>query len=75
MERYHHPFSKTGVIGYEIGHGSIVVKFIGGEKYLYTDKSAGAHNIATMQRLAREGAGLSTFISQFVHDRYAQKLT
>ncbi len=74
MERYHSKAGESGVVAYEIGRGSIVIKFVGGEKYLYTDKSAGAKNIARMQELAKSGRGLSTFISQHVHDRYARKL-
>lgn len=75
MERYKNHSNESGVVAFEIGRGSITVKFINGEKYLYTDKSAGAQNIALMQKLAKDGAGLSTFISQHVHDRYARKLS
>jgi hypothetical protein len=74
MKRYFSKAGESGVAAYEIGLGSIVVKFVGGEKYLYTDKSAGAQNIARMQELAQSGRGLSTFISQHVHDRYDKKL-
>jgi hypothetical protein len=74
MERYLSKAGESGVVAYEIGRGSIVIKFVGGEKYLYTDKSAGAKNIARMQQLAQSGRGLATFISQHVHDRYARKL-
>ncbi len=74
MEHYPSESGESGVVAYEIGRGSIVVKFVGGEKYLYTDRSAGAKNIARMQQLAQSGRGLSTFISQHVHDRYARKL-
>jgi hypothetical protein len=74
MEHYQTKLGDSGVIAYEIGRGSIVVKFVNGEKYLYTDRSAGAKNIAHMQALAQAGRGLSTFISQHVHDRYARKL-
>ncbi len=73
MEKYKNRSNESGVVAYEIGRGSITVKFINGEKYLYTEKSAGAQNIALMQTLAKGGAGLSTFISQHVHDKYAKK--
>lgn len=73
MERYENRSNESGVVAFEIGRGSIAVKFINGAKYLYTDKSAGADNIAQMQRLAKNGVGLSTFISQHVHNRYARK--
>ena len=74
MEHYQSEAGESGVVAYEIGRGSIVVKFVGGEKYLYTDRSAGAKNIARMQLLAKTGRGLSTFISRHVHDKYARKL-
>jgi hypothetical protein len=74
MEHYDSKAGESGVVAYEIGRGSIVIKFVGGEKYLYTDRSAGAKNIARMQQLAQSGRGLATFISQHVHDRYARKL-
>jgi hypothetical protein len=74
MQRYSSKAGESGVVAYELGRGSIIVKFVGGEKYLYTDKSAGVKNIARMQELAQSGRGLSTFISQHVHDRYARKL-
>lgn len=74
MERYKNLSNESGVVSYELGRGSITVKFINGETYFYTDTSAGADNIAQMTRLAKNGAGLSAFISQHVHDRYARKL-
>jgi hypothetical protein len=72
MKRYKNRSNESGVVAYEIGRSSIVVKFVNGEKYLYTHKSAGAQNIALMQKLPKDGTGLSTFISQHVHGRYAK---
>ena len=74
MERYKNRSNESGVVAYKIGRGSITVEFLGGETYLYTDKSAGADNITQMKQLAQDGAGLSTFISQHVHNAFAQKL-
>jgi hypothetical protein len=74
MQRYKNLSGESGVIAYEIGDRSITIRFMGGERYLYTDQSAGAENIAEMQRLATLGSGLSTFISQVVKERYARKL-
>jgi hypothetical protein len=79
MQRYSNRSGESGVVAYEIGKDpeapAIIVEFFGGDRYLYTGASAGAENIATMQELAREGRGLSTFISQHVRERYARKLT
>lgn len=74
MQRYANRSGRSGVVAYEIGTDAITVKFINGERYLYNSQSAGAATILTMCRLAKEGKGLSTFISQHVGDRYARKL-
>lgn len=75
MQRYGNQSRESGVVAYDIDAGQIIVQFRNGERYLYTEDSAGAANIATMQELARAGRGLSSFISQHVHDRYARKIT
>lgn len=74
MQRYKNLSGESGVLAYEIGVRSITVRFAGGARYLYTNQSAGADNIAEMQRLATLGTGLSTFISQVIRDRYERKL-
>jgi hypothetical protein len=74
MQRYGNQSRESGVVAYDIDAGQIIVQFRNGDRYLYTEDSAGAANIATMQALARAGRGLSSFISQHVHDRYARKI-
>jgi hypothetical protein len=74
MQRYKNLSGESGVLAYEIGDRSITIRFSDGDRYLYTDQSAGAENIAEMQRLATLGSGLSTFISQVIRERYARKL-
>jgi hypothetical protein len=74
MQRYGNQSRESGVVGYDIDAGQIIVQFRNGDRYLYTEDSAGAANIARMQELARAGRGLSSFISQHVHDRYARKI-
>ena len=74
MQRYGNQSRESGVVAYDIDAGQIIVQFSNGERYLYTEDSAGAANIAKMQALARAGRGLSSFISQHVHDRYARKI-
>ena len=64
MKRYRNLSGDSGVVAYEIRPAAIVVQFQGGEKYEYTELSAGAVVIAAMQQLARSGRGLSTFIAQ-----------
>jgi hypothetical protein len=74
MQRYGNQSRESGVVAYDIDAGQIIVQFRNGDRYLYTEDSAGAANIAAMQELARAGRGLSTFISQHVHERYARKI-
>ena len=74
MHRYKNLAGESGVVAYDIDAGQITIQFRNGERYLYTEDSAGAANIARMQELARAGRGLSSFISQHVHDRYARKV-
>ena len=64
MSRYANLSGRSGVVAYEIHRGSIAVEFQGGERYAYTASSAGADAVAEMQRLARAGRGLSTYIAQ-----------
>lgn len=72
MKRYRNLSGKSGVVAYDEAPGRIVVVFRNGERYAYTDESAGAPQVAAMQALARAGRGLSTFISRrkpgFVRD-------
>jgi len=75
MQRYSNRSGKSGIVAYEIGEDAITVKFVSGDRYLYTGRSAGITNISKMHELARAGQGLSTFISQHVRDDYAQKLS
>lgn len=75
MERYKNLGGDSAVVAFEIGEGSITVQFNGGRyrNYLYTVASAGAAIIAEMQRLARAGHGLNSYITKVVRTRYAQK--
>lgn len=75
MHRYRNQSGESGVTAYELGDDSITIQFTGGDRYLYTGRSAGSENIAKMQELAREGRGLSTFVSQHIRQRYARKLS
>lgn len=74
MERYKNLNGESGVMAYEFGENSITVQFKGGSEYLYNSQSAGAQNIATMQRLAVDGRGLNSFIGREVRTMYAAKV-
>jgi hypothetical protein len=74
MQRYKNQSGDSGVVAYDIDTNSITIQFRDGGRYLYTITSAGAANIAEMQRLARFGRGLCSFISRVTRDRYERKL-
>lgn len=73
MERYRNLGGDSGVAAYEVGNDFIRVMFSDRSVYLYTDASAGSHNIREMKRLAREGQGLNAFINTTVQKKYARK--
>jgi len=74
MQPYQNLGGNSGVRAYEIGEGSIRVEFVHGRSYLYTNASTGAAHIAEMQRLARSGEGLATYINKHTHDTYEREL-
>ncbi|KGE53728.1 hypothetical protein WCN79_01760 [Xanthomonas axonopodis pv. vasculorum] len=74
MQRYGNRNGHSGVVAYALTDDAIAVRFRSGETYVYTADSAGAEVVATMQRLATAGRGLSTYISQTVRDAYAGKI-
>lgn len=71
---YRNRAGDSGVLGYALGPGWIVVQFHGGDRYLYDRTRPGARDVAALQRLATAGRGLSTYISTHVRARYARKL-
>lgn len=74
MQRYGNQSRESGVVAYDIDAGQIIVQFRNGDRYLYTEDSAGAANVARMQELAIAGRGLSAFISRHVYDLYERKV-
>lgn len=66
--------SDSGVMAYEIGEGSITVAFSKGGVYLYNAERPGLSQVVEMQRLAKNGDGLNTYINKFVRKNYADKL-
>ena len=74
MQQYKNLRGDSGVSRYSIGSDHIIIEFDAGAVYLYNYASAGKANIERMKALAVAGKGLSTFISQHVKDRYAEKL-
>jgi hypothetical protein len=74
MKRYGNLSGNSGVTAYEIGGDFIEVRFVDGAVYVYTYASAGRRHVEAMKRLARAGAGLSTYISRHIRAAYAARL-
>lgn len=74
MKRYGNLTGDSGVLAWEAGKDYIIIKFRGGDRYLYTNAATGERHVKQMKQLAAEGRGLSTYISQHVRDRYAKKI-
>lgn len=75
MQRYSNLNGESGVAAFEIGADYIIVQFANGDAYRYDIASTGRANVETMKKLARAGRGLSTFISQHVRNRYAERVS
>jgi hypothetical protein len=75
MPLYKNLAGDSGVLEYESGLGSIVVKFRKGGTYVYDENRPGSAHVAEMQRLAESGKGLCTYINTHVRKNYASKLT
>jgi hypothetical protein len=74
MQPYANNQGHSGVIAYAIGKSYIDVEFVGGSIYRYDYDITGEDNVKQMKILARQGSGLSTFISKTVHNNYAAQI-
>ena len=74
MESYKNKQGNSGVVAFEVRGEAIHVKFMDGTIYVYNTKKPGKQHVQKMIRLAREGKGLSTYISQVVRERYYEKV-
>jgi hypothetical protein len=66
--------AKSGVVAYALHDDAIDIEFANGEVYRYDASAPGAVDVELMERFARAGRGLATYISKYVKDRYAAKL-
>ena len=74
MPRYANLSGDSGVVSYETTRDSITLQFVNGDRYLYTYARPGRDAVDRMKALAKEGQGLSTFVSQHVREAYGRKL-
>lgn len=75
MKRYKNLEGNSGVSFYAMDEDSIAVVFSNGAKYLYDHKKPGKRQVEKMKTLAKNGKGLSTYISRYVKDNFAAKLS
>ena len=75
MQAYKNLSGDSGVTHYELHPGSITLRFRTGEIYVYNLHYPGQRHVARMQTLARQGRGLSTYVSQYVRHNYAARVT
>lgn len=74
MHRYQNLSGNSGVAAYETGSTFIRVRFVNDTfVYTYNYTSAGKSRVEIMKQLAVAGRGLSSYISRFVGENYADK--
>lgn len=75
MEHYKNLSGVSNVVAYELGQGSIIVRFASGvyRNYVYNSSRPGAAMVREMQRLAVAGRGLNSYIGRVVRSGYARK--
>ncbi len=73
MRKYQNKLERSGVDYFECGTDYIVVQFMNDTKYLYNYIRPGKTHVEKMKKLATQGLGLSTYISQHVKDKFYTK--
>jgi hypothetical protein len=73
MKQYKRLNGDSGVTHYEWGTDHITVQFVDGTRYRYSYAIPGRKHVEAMKKLARDGKGLSTYISVYVRDKYESK--
>jgi hypothetical protein len=64
----------TGVRAFALLPDAIALRFSDGRVYLYDAASPGRAEIERMRTLAQSGRGLTTYVNQFVRERYAGRV-
>lgn len=75
MHPYGGPNGSSGVVAYLIEGDSITLRFVDRSTlYVYDANRPGLAAVHQMQRLAKRGSGLTTYINQHVRKNYALKI-
>jgi hypothetical protein len=64
MQPYPDRSGNSGVVEFKNRPDFIIVRFRGGDLYVYTAERVGRDHVEEMKRLAVTGIGLSTYINQ-----------
>jgi hypothetical protein len=65
----------SGISNYEIVDSSIIIEFVhSNHRYVYNIAKPGREHVQAMMKLAKQGKGLATYISQHVGSSYARKI-
>jgi len=70
MEIYANLRGNSQITNYQINKDSITIWFKGGKNYTYSYQKAGMINVENMKKLARNGFGLSAYITKNVRKDY-----
>jgi hypothetical protein len=73
-ERYKNLSGKSTVATYQLLKDAVTIGFTSHGKYIYSNQSAGSHNVSKMKTLAIAGKGLGTFIENTLKDKFARKV-
>lgn len=74
LQPYASPNGNSGVVAYRIDGDSITLRFVDRSTlYLYDANRPGLAAVYEMQRLAKRGTGLTTYINRHVRNNYALK--
>lgn len=74
MRRYKNRSGRSGIQAFESGPEFIRIRFRNEDLiYIYNYTQPGKTDVEVMKRLAEAGRGLSTYISRYVRERYADR--
>ena len=74
FHRYRNLSGHSGVVAYAILPDAVAVQFLDGTVHLYSHDCPGRRHVGRMKTLAREGRGLSTYITRHVGNRFSARL-
>jgi len=73
MDSYQNQSGASPIASFEAGPNLIDVHFKGDGTYRYSYAKPGRTHVEYMKILARQGAGLASYISRYVQDSYDTK--